>query len=328
MPRRDIIDEIKKRRARSGSAIGLSTYRGRFDSIDLLVDEIHASLKDVNQEIVRAIPIASIGALEAHFRICYATIINHSPTYLANAVRHAKEQNIRFDLELLVPLQGKKISIGEFLSHLFPINQLDDINQTLSSILEINFLSRHSVYDSESPHQFDNQEEQIKSQSCYAAVRRMFSLRHILAHEFALNLPLNKDEILEDYSSIKFFIYTATELIEKTLQIYVFPTQMNVNQFAGEQFEKSDNELQNLLERIKQLRTSGGYEFPIIEDCRRFDKAIRKWREFREAYGDSFSASYKGGSMQPAVHFWQLTTQTKYFIQNLEDEFRQYLEPL
>src|SRR4051812_14167579 len=115
--KRDVLQEIREKRIRGGVYKQL-TYRFRFNNIDELFKRIARDMKTADEEMLRCIPFASIAVTESHFRICYALIIDHNDVHFANAIKLLKEHNLKFDLDFLVPMQGKKLTAGEIFSHL------------------------------------------------------------------------------------------------------------------------------------------------------------------------------------------------------------------
>lgn len=225
MKKRNIITEIKERQLRT---MGLQQvgYIFRLNELDTLLHQIDSSSPG-NSEVLRYLPIGVIATLEGHLRILYSIIIDQDSTYLSNAVRFFKEQNLRFDPEFLVALNGKKATVGEIFAHFFQFNSFEDINKTLSTLLQLDFL--HEIRNFERPQDFelynDDPDFRVVSSATFEALKRMFTLRHIAAHELGLDITLNSEQILSDYQLIKNFLDATTTFVELKIGVYTPPQQ-------------------------------------------------------------------------------------------------------
>jgi hypothetical protein len=321
MAKRDIISEIRERQLRTNNLKQIA-YSFRLNQLDKLIKSTEGEMSK-NTELLRYIPVALIAIVESHFRTLYAIIIDHDVKYLANAVKFSKEQNLRFDPDFLVALHGKKATSGEIFAHLFQLNGLEDINKTLNSLLGIDFLDK--IKDSDEPFdlEFEPDDDRFKKRytRCFEALQKMFTLRHIVAHEFASNITLDKKEILSDYRLVKRLLKAATSFIEVTLAICIPPQQQLANIHMLQEADKMERKLDAAIDKLVNYNLAE-WEFPLITHKEAFLGAIAKWKDFRESYADSFALFYEGGSFQSMAHSRIKIAQTQYFLQNLQDEFK------
>jgi hypothetical protein len=323
MANRNIIEEIETKKSRSGHYH--YGYHSRVTSIDDLLVRVGTTALPSDNEILRAIPVASIGMLEAHFRELYTIIINKEQQYALNALQAVKDK-VKFDADYFIAIQGKKISIGDFVSHLLQINKLEDIISTISNIMGIDFSKKYKTYN------YDDYLSKVAiyakaiPEECIESVNRMFELRHIFAHELALNYIINKEQVLQDYENLKYFIAAATEMIERELGYFVGYSQFDISEYWFNAFNKEENHLEELLKKIRSIIGPDNPELNLVDDFKNFDQAIEKWKEFRTAYAETFSISYEGGSMSTSIYNSVRTQVTKYFIESLTDEYRVYLK--
>ncbi len=214
-----------------------------------------------------------------------------------------KEQgNVKFDIEYLVALQGKKVSVGEIFSHLLKLNNLNDVNATLSCILDIKFLDslKKINYSDSMILKINSRKFKLHISKYIESVQRIFEYRHILAHEYALNLPLNKSQIIQDYKHFRYFLTASDYVIEKKLGTYAPEYQQGMNQFAFKKYKKSQSELNKLLKLLRQI--VDGSETVLVGNKRLFNKSFKSWEKFREDYSNSFAELFKGGSMAPLIY--------------------------
>ncbi len=213
------------------------------------------------------------------------------------------------------------MTIGEFVSHILPCNNLDDINSNLSTLIKIDFLdslkkyNRKSIFDevNETSKMFRDNSSQIISD-----IKRTFELRHIFCHEFFANVKIAPEEILGCLQSAEIFLSHVNDFIWNLLHPDAPETQLEMNMKAGKDFELIDNELSELINTIKQLKGENlkGFIHPQL-----FDQAIDAWKQYRDAKAEADSALYLGGSIYAAVHAINRAWTTKEKIASLKEEF-------
>ena len=320
--KRNIIEEIESKNYRSNYS---SKYG--FSSRILELDELIYKLKDStladNEEIIRYFPIAIIAITDSFFRYIYKELIDTNETYLANAISYAKSlNNFKFDLDYLTALHGKKVTVGEIISHLIQLNNLDDINKTLKNILDIDFLDQVKNYNYKDAY-FNLQNSNIKRRfgTIIKSVNDNFEIRHVLSHEFALNVNLKKAKIISDFQNHKIFLEAANFVVEKLTANYVPWYQQGMNKWAHEQYVKSQEELDSTIKLIKNIMRRKNSEI-VVGNIKLFNQSLKDWKSFRDNYAKSFASLFEGGTMYPLLYWSIMNTQTKYFIQNLKDEYQ------
>ena len=130
-------------------------------------------------ELENYIPVRSIACIEGYFRLVYANLIDFGDPYRKNA---SKFNRVKFSIEMALSLQENAISIGEFVSHLLPLSSLEDINSTMSQLIDDDFLNllqkkRENIPAQQTLPGFDAFAELVK------AIKNIFELRHIYCHE-------------------------------------------------------------------------------------------------------------------------------------------------
>ena len=252
--KRNIIEEIDSKKARSNFPTKYG-YLDRFWDITSLTEKLNSKELSENKEILRYIPLATIAATETYFRFLYQEIIDNGEPYFTNAVKYFKEQGSnKFDLEFLIPLQGKQVTVGEIFSHLLNLNNLNDINGTLSKLLGFDFINSLKKFPytesiSMSPY---SRKFKLSIGTYIDSVNRMFEYRHILAHEYALNINLDKDKLILDFNNFKIFIEACDFAVAKTLGNYMPEYQQGMNKFAYSKYKKAQTELKKLILQIKR----------------------------------------------------------------------------
>jgi len=320
--KRDIIEEIELKKVRSNYPSKYN-YLSRFWGISTLANKIgDEKLLSEDKEILRYIPLASIAATETFFRLLFQEIIDKGEPYFRNAIKLFKEQgNIKFDTEYLIPLQGKQVTVGEIFSHLLPVNNLNDINSILTKILGFDFLSSLKTFSFSQSMVLKKHSRKFKGNfgTYIESVNRLFEYRHILAHEFALNIELDKEKMLQDFHNLEIFIEACDFAITKTIGVYLPTFQQGMNIASQKKYKKSQSELDKLLTIIKRNGQKG--EQKEIGDKRLFNKSFKEWEKFRDTYAQSIAATYKGGSIYSFIYWTEMEKQTTQMIGNLKESF-------
>jgi hypothetical protein len=81
-------------------------------------------------ELLKYIPVGLVATIESFFTRVISQLIDFSPTYLERVSRLKK--NIQFDVEYMIAIPQKRVSVGEFVSHQLKINNLS--NRPLAQI--------------------------------------------------------------------------------------------------------------------------------------------------------------------------------------------------
>lgn len=84
-------------------------------------------------ELLRYFPIGVVAALEGYFRMLYADLINSGDPY---ATRAQAFRDIKIAPSAASAVDGRKVSIGEFISHQLRHNSFRDIRSNMSVLLD------------------------------------------------------------------------------------------------------------------------------------------------------------------------------------------------
>ncbi len=90
-------------------------------------------------ELIKYIPIATVACFEAFFRSVYKELVDFGKPFSDNAIKFNQSKNIRFDFDIINAIQSKTVTVGEFVSHILPCNNFDDINSNMSTLTDMNF---------------------------------------------------------------------------------------------------------------------------------------------------------------------------------------------
>ena len=143
--KRDYINEIKSIRNRKlyDSSTELNFRLNKIENILINITNFDV----YEEEILKYIPISTVSCIEAFFRTVYAELIHHGKPFTDNMEKLNELKNTKLDFEILKAIQYKAFTLGEFISHVLPLNNLNDINRVLSILMNIDFLDSLKNYD-------------------------------------------------------------------------------------------------------------------------------------------------------------------------------------
>jgi hypothetical protein len=129
---------------------------------------------------------------------------------------------------------------------------------------------------------------------------------------------VDQDEIFRCYNSCKIFLDQTNNFIWHLLYPNAPQTQSEINFQAMDDFEKSENDLSELILTIKKAKTDNlDFDINVIL----FDKTIEQWKNYRKSKAELDSSFVEGGSMYTLLYNSSLTETTKEKIESLKNEF-------
>jgi len=293
----------------------------RLYAIDSIIYDVMEDGKLKNKEILKYIPIATVACFESFFRSIVAELIDKGEPYSQNVLKFNQSNNIKFDFNIVNAIRDKKISVGDFISHILNCNNLKDFNSNLSILTQTDFLEELKKFKPK-----NLTEPSIDTSKIFKeipsiiidSVNYIFRLRHIFCHEFATNIELEYLVIKGTYEHCKIFLFHVNDYIWSLIEPNAPLTQTEMNIRAGEDFEKTETELNEVIKQIKKLEFSDSNININEED---FDLVIEKWKDYREVKADALSNLYKGGTIFPTIRINSLKETTEKMIAELKEEY-------
>ncbi|GAA4242222.1 lysozyme inhibitor LprI family protein [Winogradskyella damuponensis] len=320
MRKRDYIEEITSIKDRS-------KFPGRFELMARLhaIDSIIYNLTDdnsiKNKETLKYIPIATVACFESFLRSIVAELIDKGEPYNQNVIKFNQSANIKFDFNIVTAIQKKKISVGDFVSHILNCNNIKDFCSNLSILTQTDFLEELKKFK---PRQLekptiDIAEKFKKNHSrILESIDYVFRLRHIFCHEFATNVELEYLMIKGTYEHCKIFLFQVNDYVWNLLEPDAPLTQTEITICAGKNYEKAESELIKVIEEIKNLNLT---EENIFLDNKDFELVINKWKEYRELKAESFAKHAKGGTIHSTLKLNSLKATTEKMTAELIEEY-------
>jgi uncharacterized protein YecT (DUF1311 family) len=318
--KRNLINEITAIKSRS-EFNSRHDFSSRLDDIEYAFHENLNYNGDYSKELLKYIPIATVACFEAFFRSVYKELIDHGKPFSDNVVNFNQSRNVKFDFDIVNAIQTKTVTVGEFISHILPCNNFDDINKNISILCDLGFTKEIKKFkrDSIFEHVNDNSSQFIENaDQIIVDIKRTFELRHIFCHEFATNLRIDEQEILRCFNNAKIFLNQTNDFIWYLIYPNSPETQADMNIHASEQFEKADNELTELISTIKEASKERTYMELNLE---LFDDLINEWKNYRDKKATFDASVVEGGTMYPTIYATSLTSTTKEKIESLKNEY-------
>jgi len=318
--KRNLINEITAIKSRS-EFNSRHDYSTRLNDIEYAFQENLDYNGDLNKELLKYIPIATVACFEAFFRSVYKELIDFGKPFSDNVVKFNQAQNVKFDFDIVNAIQTKTVTVGEFVSHILPCNNFEDINKNLSLLCSIDFADQIKKFKRESifEHVNGNSKQFIENgNQIIVDIKRTFELRHIYCHEFATNLPIDKDEILRCFNNAKLFLNHTNDFVWDLIYPNAPETQTDMNIQASDQFERFENDLSVLISTIKEAKKENS-DFDLNVEL--FDKTIEQWKIYRKTKAELDASLVEGGTMYPLLYASSLTATTKEKIESLKNEF-------
>lgn len=318
--KRNLINEITAIKSRS-EFNSRHDYSSKLNDIEYAFQGNLDYNGDFNKELLKYIPIATVACFEAFFRSVYKELIDFGKPFSDNVVKFNQAQNVKFDFDIVNAIQTKTVTVGEFVSHILPCNNFEDINKNLSLLCSIDFADQIKKFKRESifEHVNDNSKQFIDNgDQIIADIKRTFELRHIFCHEFATNLHIDKDEILRCFNNAKLFLNQTNDFVWDLIYPNAPETQTDMNIQASDEFEKFENDLSVLISTIKEAKNENS-DFDLNVGL--FDKTIEQWKIYRKTKAESDASVVEGGTMYPLLYASSLTNTTKEKIESLKNEF-------
>jgi len=308
------IKELKERNA-LGKDLGMFT---RFDDIDRILNEIEHKKLDNSEAIYQYIPLATVACIEGFFRFAVKTLIDNGTPFIEKVAELEKKLQLKISLDVVAEIQSKSLTLGDIVGHVLSCNKLDDIDGALTILLGKSFLQTIKTH-SRPDGLIDEEQQKIFNEGhaqVFSDIKRIFELRHILAHEIASGYKLDKIEIIRCYNNTKSFIIQFIDLI--LYSIDPDKPRAILDNVAREQSraDQVDEELENILSI--QLKTKpnlfmGGKAYKLT-----MQSTIDAWKSYRAARSSHAESTHWDAAAGKVSYLQCYIKTTRSFIEDLK----------
>ncbi len=250
-------------------------------------------------QLLEYVPVKIVACFEQLFRDEYQEILVN-PKVRKNLKSIDLFKDTKYDFDVIEAFEENDISLSDYLSLLIPCSKLADIDNAISKLLGINFLSEFRKKDN--------------GKAILESVSEIFRLRHIYCHEVPLKKNNDIDSARKLISHAIEFIDDSDDIIRNALYSDHISGIEEI-QIAQKDYEKADKELKELIEAIKLKQDKGRFHYNDFS-------YIEKWKEYREerALCDS-TIEYKE-SYSPLDYYSNMERTTKSLIKELKEDYK------
>jgi hypothetical protein len=175
--------------------------------------------------------VGYVACIEGYFRLLIADLIDSGFAFSGNI---ANFKDLKFDVDSVLAIHSRKITLGEMVAHLVPLNNFQEIAKNLSVILGLDFIK----YLKEHPlSQWNPEPFEKVFPKFFSGIEELFRLRHVYAHELAPRQRVSPARIDRCIGAGAMFVtlteeYVSTDFLSKT------PTKRKTRKGAGSDEKK------------------------------------------------------------------------------------------
>jgi uncharacterized protein YecT (DUF1311 family) len=279
------IAERSPNRNRWFATFGPSTLMQTFDRLQKLDP-------DVFEGVLAYFPIAAVTSIEVFFRQAIAL----GDPFAGHA--GSLNKSVRFDLALIQALQGRRITLGEFISHTISLQSVEGIVSAMSAIMGRDFKAELSTTRDRWQVEIAKKHNNpiiANVDELFSDLASLFEARHIVVHELPHKLPFSKEEVRRFLDSARVFLNASNWLVSNLVAPNAPLQQSEMTRQSAERAGIADEQLKTLVERVRSL---------VRDDrAKQFDAAQASWEAFRKSSAEFSAAEFEGGSLQPMIYY-------------------------
>lgn len=265
-----------------------------------------------NKELLKYYPIALVACIEAFYRLAIKELIDSEKRFLESSERLIS--NFKFDFEIIKALHGRKITIGELISHKIRINNLNDIDSQMSILLDVKYLNKLSkIYDRWEVEINKKPKKPIikNSNTVYKNVTKTFELRHIFCHESAVGHKYELVDIGKCFESTVLFLEASDEYISEILYPSSPLTQSAMNRISSEDYKREKDKLHTINQKfLSKLNLERQKEYKAINNT---------WEKFLKLSTNFVGEPHGKGTIRPLIENTFATEMIKRRVEEVQN---------
>jgi len=320
MPSQDKIAEIVDRKKR-----GRKAPPGFNREFDILVSEWQVARTGAGTDDF--FPIRAVTLIEVFTRMWVAHLIDHGSPYVERA-SGLEKSDLKFDLTSVRAIHGHVVTLGDILSHSISLNSFGQVLDVFKLLLGYSLLpligkavdTRTRLADlmklggaepkAAGPPIIKDADEMCKR------LTRLFTIRHILCHEFPRKEIYNREEITDFLDAASKFALATNEVLVDMLRGDAPTTTQGMNEAARRELEESDGLMAEVVARLDGLARDS-------KQRKLLETANKRWFAFREAHCAYRADIARGGSAAEWLSLLAADHLTRARIDDLRDELSQ-----
>ena len=252
-----------------------------------------------NPQLMEYVPVKIVACFEQFFRAEYQEILVN-PKVKKNLKNIDLFKDTKYDFDVIGAFEENDITLSDYLSLLIPCSKLADIDNAISKLLGINFLS-----------EFGKKEN---GKAILGSVSEIFRLRHIYCHEVPLKKSIDVDSARKLISHAIEFIDDSDDIIRNALYSDHISGIEEI-EIAQKEYEKADKELEELIETLKLKQEKGPFHYNDFS-------YIDKWKEYRKERAFCDTSINNKESYLPLHYYRNMERTTKSLIKELKEDYK------
>lgn len=308
MAKRDHVAEILEIQARTGEKPPYVGVLLRIRDVKALIDGYDSP----PPEALRYCPVGLVACIESYFRAVIKQLIDSGDPFLQRA---SKFDRMPFDFRVVTAIHGRTITLGSLIAHLLPCSNKNDINSSMSVLLDTDFLSNVREVREHwpwKPAKTASAEPVVSDPAAvFSDLDRVFELRHIVCHEFASSVEVSLGEAERFIASVDTFLSAANFLVLKQLFKDLPDTQQERKAYFEKRFKVIADDLRGTIESAK-IAFEG-------ERLIKFLALQELWEKYRDEDAEFVSGKYEGGTIRPQIHAQRLEYLTRRRIREVQE---------
>lgn len=239
------VEQVLAVRARGGVGAAEGSFWGPNERFWKLNNSLLRLGDGADPELYRHFPIAAVAALEGHFKLSVAAIVNSGREYAERGLRLAKDR-FRNSVELIPEIHDRSITMGELVAHWLPFSHLSHYESTFDTLLDLDFKSAlASAVDPLYARGGIGISDPIVSdvKILWQHVAEAFEMRHILAHEAASSYEVIFEKARTVVESCSILCNATEAVIWSTAWSEVPLMQSEMNAFEKRHVEQARQRL-------------------------------------------------------------------------------------
>jgi len=247
------------------------------------------------------IPVKIVASFQEFFRGIYKEIMD-DPKYRERIKEVKALKKVDYDFDVLGAFQDNEITLGDYLSYFIPCSNVETIDDTISKLLDIDFLGIIK-------------EKSSNPSGLLQSINDIFRLRHMYCHEISTSDSLDYDRIMVYINDACDFIALADDIILEAQFPNSPKTMMEMIKESDEEFKRLDLELNSLIIQIRALKVDGDLFSNSLD-------YIEEWEKYRLSKAKSEASVTKGGSIYTLLYTYSLINTTKALIKELKAGYK------
>lgn len=250
-------------------------------------------------QLLEYVPVKIVACFEQFFRAEYQEILVN-PKVKKNLKNIDLFKDTKYDFDVIEAFEENDISLSDYLSLLIPCSKLADIDNAISKLLGINFLS-----------EFGKKEN---GKIILESVSEVFRLRHIYCHEVPLKKNIDLDSARKLISRAIEFIDDSDDIIRNALYSDHMSGVEEI-EIAQKEYEKADKELEELIKTLKVKQDKGPFHYNDFS-------YIEKWKEYRKERAFCDTSINNKESYLPLHYYKNMERTTKSLIKEVKEDYK------